>query len=104
LRSERKGESRALFKCVIGLLGLPYEIAGAHEVEIELADEASLSEVVAALRREIPRLEGRVIRAEKDRLTSYYAFNINGRFYNDDQQIRIRKGDKIGLLAIVSGG
>ena len=93
-----------MFKCVIGLFGLPCEIAGAHEVEIELADEANLSQVVGALRHEIPKLEGRVIRAEQDRLTSYYAFNINGRFYNDDKEIRIRKGDKITLLAIVSGG
>jgi molybdopterin converting factor small subunit len=93
-----------LFKCLIGLYGLPRELAGAREVEIELPDEASLSEVVETLRREIPNLEGRVIRAEKDKLTSYYAFNINGRFYNDDKQIRIRKGDKIALLAIVSGG
>jgi molybdopterin converting factor small subunit len=93
-----------LFKCVVGFIGLPSEIAGAPEVEIELPNEASLSEVVAALRQEIPKLEGRVIRSEKDKLTSYYAFNINGRFYNDDKQIRIRKGDKITLLAIVSGG
>lgn len=93
-----------MFKGVIGLLGLPSELAGAREVEIELADDASLSTVVAVLRREIPRLEGRVIRAGQDKLTSYYAFNINGRFYNDDKEIRIRKGDKVSLLAIVSGG
>jgi molybdopterin converting factor small subunit len=104
LRSERKGEGRALFKCVIGFIGLPGEIAGAPGVEIELPDEASLSEVVAALRHEIPKLEGRVIRVGQDLLTSYYAFNINGRFYKKDDQIRIRKGDKITLLAIVSGG
>ncbi len=96
--------TRPLFKCVIGLFGLPCEIAGAPEVEIELADGACLREVVATLRREIPKLVGRVIRTEQDKLTSYYAFNINGRFYNADKEIRIRKGDKIALLAIVSGG
>jgi sulfur carrier protein ThiS len=96
--------SGPLFKCVIGLYGLPCEITGANEVEIELPDEASLSEVIATLRREIPELEGRVIRPEKDKLTDFYAFNINGRFYPDYKEIRIRQGDRVGLLPFVSGG
>lgn len=93
-----------MFKCVIGLYGLPREITGTPEVEVELADEAGLTEVIAALRHEIPKLEGRVIRAEKDKLASYYTFNINGRFCSDDKKIRIKRGDKIALLPLVSGG
>jgi molybdopterin converting factor small subunit len=97
-------ESRTLIKCVIGLYGPPREVTGSPEVEVELAEEAGLTEVIAALRREIPKLEGRVIRGGKDKLTSYYAFNINGRFYGDDKKIRIKRGDKIALLPLVSGG
>jgi molybdopterin converting factor small subunit len=93
-----------LFKCVIGLFGLPPGIADGHKVEVELEDEASLTDVIAALRRAIPELEGPVIRAGEDKLTEHYAFNINGRFYIDDKEIRIRSGDNIALLALAAGG
>jgi molybdopterin converting factor small subunit len=93
-----------LFKCVIGLFGLPHGITGDHKVEVELKDEASLTDVIAALRREIPKLEGPVIRAGEDKLTEHYAFNINGRFYIDNKEIRIHGGDKVGLLALATGG
>ena len=93
-----------MFKCVIGLFGLPHEIAGEQKVEVELRDEASLTDVIVALRRKIPKLEGLVICAGEDKLTEYYAFNINGRFYTDDKEIRIRSGDHVALLALATGG
>ncbi len=97
-------EHKALFKCVIGLFGLPREITSVHEVEVELGDEASLTDVIAALRRKISKLEGPVICDSEDELTEYYAFNINGRFYTDDKEIRIHSGDNVALLALPIGG
>lgn len=93
-----------MFKCVIGLFGLPHGITAEHKVEVELKDEASLTDVISALRHEIPKLEGHVIRACEDKLTEHYAFNINGRFYIDDKEILIHIGDKVGLLALATGG
>lgn len=93
-----------MFKCVIGLFGLPHEITSVREVEVELGDEASLADIITALRRKIPKLEGTVICAGEDKLTEYYAFNINGRFYTDDREIRIHSGDNIALLALPVGG
>ena len=93
-----------MFKCVIGLFGLPHEITGEHKVQVEINDEASLTDVIAALRHEIPKLEGLVIHVGEDKLTGYYAFNINGRFYVDDKEIRIRSGDNVALLALAAGG
>lgn len=93
-----------MFKCVIGLYGLPRGIVDGHQVEVELKDEAGLTDVIAALRRALPKLEGTVIHAGEDKLTEHYAFNINGRFYMDDKEIRIRSGDKVGLLALAAGG
>ena len=93
-----------MFKCVIGLFGLPHEIANEHEVEVELRDEASLTDVIAALRQKIPRMEGPVICDGENKLTEYYAFNINGRFYTDDKEIRIHSGDNVALLALPTGG
>ena len=93
-----------MFKCVIGLFGLPHEVASEHEVAVELRDEASLTDVIVALRQKIPKLEGLVIDAGKDKLTEDYVFNINGRFYTDDKEIRIRSGDNVALLALPTGG
>jgi molybdopterin converting factor small subunit len=93
-----------MFKCIIGLYGLPRGIVDGHQVEVELKDEAGLTDVIAALRRKIPKLDGPVILAGEDKLTNHYAFNVNGRFYTDDKEIRIRSGDKIALLALAAGG
>jgi molybdopterin converting factor small subunit len=93
-----------VFKCAIGLFGLPHEIIVGHKVEVELRDEASLTDVIAALRHEIPKLEGPVIHTGEDKLTEHYGFNINGRFYIDDKEIRIRSGDNVALLALATGG
>ena len=93
-----------MFKCAIGLFGLPHEIATKHEVELELRDEASLTDVIVALRQKIPKLQGPVIDAGKDKLTEDYVFNINGRFYTDDKKIRIHSGDHVALLTLPTGG
>jgi molybdopterin converting factor small subunit len=93
-----------MFKCVVGLYGLPRGIADGHQVEVELKDEASLADVIAALRCALPKLEGPVILIGENRLTEHYAFNINGRFYTDDKEIRVRNGDKVALLALAAGG
>ena len=91
-------------RCVVELFGLPREITDLQKVEVGLEDEASLGDVIASLRREIPALEGRIIDAKEDRLMKYYAFNINGRFYLDDSDIQIRDGDRVVLLTLAIGG
>ena len=73
-------------------------------MELELRDEASLTDVIVALRQKIPKLKGPVIDAGEDKLTEDYVFNINGRFYIDDKEIRIRSGDNVALLALPTGG
>ncbi|MFC2072659.1 MoaD/ThiS family protein [Chloroflexota bacterium] len=93
-----------MFRCVVGIFGLPHEITELQKVEIELKDGASLRDVIAALRREIPTLEGHVVCAGEDKLMGNYAFNINGHFYFDDREIQLHNGDHIALLSIVSGG
>jgi molybdopterin converting factor small subunit len=101
---EQKGGHPAMIKCVVRLFGLSHQIAERHEVEVELKDGAKLGDVIVALRREIPALEGRVIRAGENQLMKHYAFNINGRFYPDDGEIPLQKGDRIMLLTLSSGG
>ena len=91
-------------RCIVQLFGLPREITELQKVEVELKDEASLGDVIAALRREIPALEGHVIRVGENRLTEHCAFNINGRFYLDDREIQLQDGDHIALLTLATGG
>lgn len=93
-----------MFSCVVGLFGLPSEVTELREVAVEVDDGADLRGVVGALRREIPALEGDIICAAEDRLTEYYAFNVNGRFYQDDNGLQIKPGDRVALLLLASGG
>ncbi|MBA7526180.1 hypothetical protein ES705_18341 [subsurface metagenome] len=91
-------------RCIVQLFGLPHEVTELREVEVELKDGANLGDVIAALRREIPALEGRVIRAGENRLMEHCAFNINGRFYLDDREVQLQDGDRILLLTLATGG
>jgi len=91
-------------RCIVQLFGLPHEVTELREVEVELTDGASLGDVIAALRREIPALEGCVIRAGENRLMEHCAFNINGRFYLDDKEIQLQDGDRVLLLTLATGG
>ena len=91
-------------RCTVQLFGLPHEVTELREVEVELKDGANLGDVIAALRREIPALEGRVIRAGENRLMEHCAFNINGRFYLDDREVQLQDSDRILLLTLATGG
>ena len=42
----------------VEMFGLPYSISGIREIKFELNNEAKLTDIVGALRREIPALEG----------------------------------------------
>jgi len=91
-------------RCVVQLFGLPHQATELHEVEVKLKDGANLGDVIAALRREIPALEGPVIRAGENRLMEHCAFNINGRFYLNDKDVQLQDGDRVSLLTLATGG
>ncbi len=86
------------------MFGLPREVTELREVEVRLKDGANLGDVIAALRRKIPALEGGVIRAGENRLMEHCAFNINGRFYLNDKDIQLQDGDRVSLLTLATGG
>ena len=94
-----------MFKCTVGIYGLPSEITSQRTVEMELEDGAGLGEVIAGMRQQIPLLEGRVIVKDEDKLTERFAFNVNGRFYfGDGGNLIIKRGDNIALLSVATGG
>jgi molybdopterin converting factor small subunit len=91
-------------KWVIPMYGLPREITEKREVEVELGEGAGMAEVVAALRKKVPALEGRAIVRGENRLADEYKFNINGTFYFAGMDFKLKKGDRIALLVPMTGG
>ncbi len=91
-------------RCIVQLFGLPREITELREVEVGLKDGANLRDIITALRREIPALEGRVIHAGENRLMEHCAFNINGRFYLGSEEIQLQDDDHVLLLTLATGG
>jgi molybdopterin converting factor small subunit len=93
-----------MFTCTVEIFGLPEEITSQPKVEVRLKDGANLKDVIAALRHNVPDLEGPVIHHGKDQLVDYFGFYINGRCYTSDQEVQIKDGDHIVLLALATGG
>jgi len=93
-----------MFRCMVEMFGLSDEITDQQQVEVELKDGASPRDVIAALRQKIPPLEGPVISGGEDQLVGYYGFYINGCFYTGDEEVQLKNGDRIVLLALASGG
>jgi molybdopterin converting factor small subunit len=86
------------------MYGLPREITEKREVEVEINDGAGMAEVIAALKEQVPELEGQVIRTGENRLKEEYKFNINGHFYFDGMDFHLQKSDRIALLVPMTGG
>jgi len=86
------------------MFGLSREISGLPEVEVNLEDNARLEDVVAALRSQLPVMEGSVIRSGQNRLEDVCIFNIDGRFYHSENDLMIRDGDHLRLLSVATGG
>jgi molybdopterin converting factor small subunit len=88
----------------IEIYSLPREMSEFKRVDIDLNNGASLREIVNALRRKYPALEGIVIRAGGGHLLEKYMFNINGTFYFNDAEFKLKEGDRIALLTVATGG
>jgi hypothetical protein len=93
-----------MFSLNIEMYGIPENITLQNKVAVDLADEASLKEVVVALKRKIPALEGTVICQGQDLLLEEYSFIINGQSHPGDSNIRIKRNDRIVLVLMATGG
>ena len=93
-----------MIKCKVEMWGLPREVSGLPDVEVRVRDNAGLRDVISALKRQVPALEGSVICIDEDRLEDTCAFAINGRFFTDDEDLQLRDGDCLRLLTLATGG
>jgi len=89
---------------VVEMFGLPEDVTSEPKVEVSLKDNASLTDIVAALRRKVPALEGTVIEHVRDRLLDQFGFYVNGSCYTSEETVQLKKGDRIVLLALATGG
>ncbi len=79
-----------MITCVVEMTGLARNVSEIQKVEIELEDRPGLRDVVAGLRRAVPSLVGDVIYPNENKLTGFYAFNINGCFYGDCEELKLK--------------
>ena len=98
------GFLKPMIKCKVEMWGLPREVSGLPEVEVSLKDGAGLPEVIAALKRKVPKLEGQVICSGEDRLEDTCIFNLDGQFLTEDEKIKLKNGDCLRLLTLATGG
>ena len=89
---------------IVEMFGLPYSLTGKRRVEFELENSAGLTDIVGALKREVPELIGEILNPDSDYLMDGFTFNINGRFYSDDRDLKIKEGDRIILLTLATIG
>ena len=99
-----------MLKCSVDMYGLPLGITDLTSVEIELAGDVHLKDIVAALKRKVPALEGQVILPGQDCLAGNYLLNIDGKLHasHTEDEARaltsLKDGDRIALLPLSSGG
>jgi hypothetical protein len=93
-----------MIKCKVEMWGLPREVSGLGDVEVQLEEDASLQDAIAALKRKVPALEGAVISPGQDRIEETCAFNINGCFYQNDENVQLKNGDCLKLVTVATGG
>jgi molybdopterin-guanine dinucleotide biosynthesis protein A/molybdopterin converting factor small subunit len=99
----QKDETRGI-TCTVELFGTAQLLARAKTVSLSLPAETTLSGALSSLAEKLPVLVGRVIAAERNRLASGFACNINGLAFVRDPGARIAAGDRILILSADAGG
>jgi molybdopterin converting factor small subunit len=94
-----------LITCYVEFYGLSSELAGRKEVALKLQqDKAGIPDIVAALRKEAPALDGAVLKEGHNSLMDNQALNISGQFYHSDDDVILKDGDRIRILTMATGG
>lgn len=86
----------------VELFGVPRMLAKTKSVTVDLAEGATLAQVLSVLAEKLPVLAGRVI--EAGGLISGYTCNINGLDFVRSPNAQVKSGDKIFLLSADAGG
>ncbi len=90
-------------KLTVEMFGLS-PFVDTNAVEVEVANDASLAQLIEALGRKLPALRGRVIDTEQNRLVENYGLYINTQFVSGDEPVRLKQGDRVVLILLATGG
>ncbi len=93
-----------MFTCVVEMYGISPAVTGLTRAEVELNEGDTIEKLVAALKAQIPALEGPVIQSGSNHLTEAYTFIINGQFHLGEDEAKIQKGDRVVLVLLAFGG
>jgi molybdopterin converting factor small subunit len=93
-----------MINCTVEMWGLPREVSGLPQVDVRVSENATLRDVIAALKKKVPALEGAVICAGEDRLEETCIFNLDGQFLIEDEAVNLKEGDCLRLLTLATGG
>jgi molybdopterin converting factor small subunit len=91
-------------QCTVELFGVARLVANTKDVSLPLPPEATLSDVLEALARQLPVLVGRVIRKDRRTLVEGYACNVNGLTFVRSTTSPVRDGDSLVILSADAGG
>ena len=86
------------------LFGLARLLCARRQVQITVPTQATTSHLVAALATACPQLVGQAILEDRSGLQESYIFNLNGTAFLSDQQLELKRGDKVLLFSSQAGG
>ena len=93
-----------MIKCTVEFYGLSAETSGNQGVELTLEDGAGLPELIKALVKEVPALDGIISREGTGLLSDALILNVGGRFYHNEDNLILKEGDVVRILMKAIGG
>lgn len=93
-----------MIRCTVEFFGVPRQLLGLSQAELELGDDANLRQVLARLVEIWPQLHGRITTPEGERLLPPYTFNLNGHHFATNLDTKVQEADRILLMMASLGG
>ena len=96
-------QAAAPARVTVELFGQPRLLAARREIAVDVPRPAAARGALAALAREVPDLVGPVL-DPPDRLGPGFLLSLDGRTITADEEVELRHGDRLLLLASSAGG
>ena len=93
-------------RVVVELTGVARMLTGQSSVDLELAPDDTLQQVVISLARQFPALIGEVFEKSGENLIPTNVFSLNGEkiIHENELTFKPKDGDKLILLSLLAGG
>ena len=91
-------------RLTVEFLGLSRRLAQVKESPVEIADQATLRDVLRHLATEFPALVGPVIVPDTYELVSSHLINLDGRRAAENLDVRLEDGQRLILMFMEAGG